>query len=169
MGKSSLINRIVGRRNLARSSRTPGRTQGLMWYGVEDGDVRLLDLPGYGHARISRSKLRDWGAIIPRALTTRTSLKGIVVLVDIRHGIREMDRDMMNLGRQAGIDILGCLHKADTLGAQARHRAIETCRASDPDVTWMDCAARTGLGMHEVGEWVCDRLGLTYERAGPGR
>src|SRR3954451_543109 len=110
VGKSSAINALAGRRRLARTSKTPGRTQTINFYGFGDAGL-LADLPGYGYARGSLAKRAQWGELISAYLEQRPSLAAVVVIMDARHPLTPLDRQLIDwLGRQR---VLLLLSKAD--------------------------------------------------------
>ena len=114
-GKSSALNCLTGIRQLARISKTPGRTQLINLFTVKDETRRLVDLPGYGYAKVPLQVKRDWQENLAHYLDVRTSLRGLVLLMDIRHPLKELDRMMVNwaFDRQLPVHIL--LTKADKL------------------------------------------------------
>jgi GTP-binding protein len=97
VGKSSLINTLIGRRNLARTSSTPGRTRKLcvLRIALEGGVIDLVDLPGYGYAKVSKVERRAWGDMIERFLTERPGLRCVVLIVDIRRGLQDEDVQLL--------------------------------------------------------------------------
>ncbi|HHH35670.1 MAG TPA: YihA family ribosome biogenesis GTP-binding protein [Gammaproteobacteria bacterium] len=117
-GKSSAINALTGRRALARISKTPGRTQQINFFDI-DADRRLVDLPGYGYAKVPRAMKRHWERLIERYLQRRRSLRGLVVVVDCRRGLSELDRMLLAWCRAAGIPAHVLLTKADKLSRGA--------------------------------------------------
>jgi len=114
-GKSSAINTLCHQKALARTSRTPGRTQQLVFFGLDESR-RLVDLPGYGYAKVSESVKLDWQAELARYLERRTSLSGLVVVMDIRHPMKDFDRQMLAWSVARGLPALALLTKADKLG-----------------------------------------------------
>jgi len=113
-GKSSAINALVNRRNFAKTSKTPGRTQLINFFGLRDGQ-RLVDLPGYGYARVAASKQEHWRALMQEYFATRASLAGIFVMVDIRRELTDFDWMMVDWGLQIGSPVHILLTKADKL------------------------------------------------------
>ena len=113
-GKSSAINAICHQKALARTSKTPGRTQQLVFFAL-DGERRLVDLPGYGYAKVSVTVKLQWQAQLARYLELRASLRGLVIVMDIRHPLAEFDRQMLAWGLRRGLPILALLTKADKL------------------------------------------------------
>ena len=113
-GKSSAINVIVNRRQFARTSKTPGRTQLVNFFSLGD-DRRLVDLPGYGYARVADSVRMHWAELLSDYFRTRRSLAGLLLIVDIRRGLKDYDRQMMAFAEDVGLPIHLLLTKADKL------------------------------------------------------
>lgn len=127
-GKSSALNKICDQQGLARTSKTPGRTQQLVVFVLDDEAHRLIDLPGYGYAKVP-DKLRDhWRATIDAYLRSRESLKGIVLVMDARHPLREFDRMMLDFARATGRESLCLLTKADKLSRGEAARTLQAVR-----------------------------------------
>ena len=113
-GKSSAINVIVNRRQFARTSKTPGRTRLLNFFSLRDGE-RLVDLPGYGFARVSDKKRRHWGELLTEYFQVRNSLRGLILVVDIRRQLTDYDRAMMEFAELVQLPIHILLTKSDKL------------------------------------------------------
>jgi len=113
-GKSSAINVIVNRRQFARTSKTPGRTRLLNFFSLRDGE-RLVDLPGYGFARVSDKKRRHWGELLSEYFQVRDSLRGLILVVDIRRQLTDYDRAMMEFAELVNLPIHILLTKSDKL------------------------------------------------------
>jgi len=113
-GKSSALNVITGQKSLARISKAPGRTREINFFEVRDR-LRLVDLPGYGYAKVSRSMKIQWQRHIARYLETRQSLCGVILLMDIRHPFKDTDRQVLNWCHAAGLPTHVLLTKADKL------------------------------------------------------
>ena len=111
-GKSSALNALAENRKLARTSKTPGRTTEINFFRVNK-DLRLLDLPGYGFAKSDKSKKNDWGPMLGEYFQKRYCLKAVVVFMDIRHPLKEIDIDMIGLCRDFDIEFLPVLTKSD--------------------------------------------------------
>jgi len=118
-GKSSALNRLTNRKSLARTSKTPGRTQLINLFDIEDGN-RLVDLPGYGYARVAKAVKEHWQKTLGLYLQSRNCLKGLVVLMDIRHPCKEMDLSMINWALEADLQVLVLLSKSDKMKQGAR-------------------------------------------------
>jgi GTP-binding protein len=125
VGKSSLINAIVNRNNLARASNTPGRTQELNFFDVGSPPLfRIVDMPGYGYAKAPLKTVQQWRYLINDYLRGRAVLKRVFVLVDSRHGIKEVDHDIMGMLDAAAISYRIVLTKTDKIKATERE-AVE--------------------------------------------
>lgn len=114
VGKSSAINSITHRHGLARTSKTPGRTQQIIFFNL-DKTRRLVDLPGYGYAKVPLKVRAQWGTMIETYLTARDSLKGVVVLIDSRHPLTELDQQMLMWCDSTHIQVHILLTKCDKL------------------------------------------------------
>lgn len=113
VGKSSLLNRLAGRKQLAKTSSTPGKTQSINLYRIEPGDVYLVDLPGYGYARRSKEERAKWAALIERYLSGTAWLRAVAVLLDCRLTPQASDLDMVAWLRASDIPVIGVLTKID--------------------------------------------------------
>jgi GTP-binding protein len=127
-GKSSAINAILGRKDFARTSKTPGRTQLVNFFSLAEG-IRLVDLPGYGYARVSRSVREHWQLLMEDYFRERRSLRGLVVAVDARRGLGDFDWQMIDWARA----LVGCpvhilLTKADKLNREDQARGLAAAR-----------------------------------------
>lgn len=114
VGKSSLINALVGQKALARTSNTPGRTQELNFFAADAGPI-IVDMPGYGYARASKRKVSDWTRLLFGFLRGRANLRRVYLLIDARHGIKDNDREALDLLDRAAVSYQVVLTKADKL------------------------------------------------------
>lgn len=114
VGKSSLINALTGRKGLARASNTPGRTQQINFFDM-GGVFYLVDLPGYGYAVASKTKIQSWNELIRYYLVHRKNLKRVCVLIDSRHGIKAVDHETMDMLDEARVPYVVILTKSDKL------------------------------------------------------
>ncbi len=128
VGKSSALNTLVLRRDLARTSKTPGRTQQIVFY-LLDEDRRLVDLPGYGYAKVPESLRRHWARVIERFLRTRSSLRGLVLLMDIRHPLTPLDRRLLDWCESTGLAVHILLTKMDKFSRSKAHQNLLQVRA----------------------------------------
>jgi GTP-binding protein len=117
VGKSSLINALTGRRTLARTSNTPGRTRQVNFFDLA-GQLMLVDLPGYGYARAPKTEIAEWTSLIEDYLRGRAQLRRVCLLVDSRHGLKETDRQAMALLDQSAVPYQVVLTKCDKLKEQ---------------------------------------------------
>jgi GTP-binding protein len=124
VGKSSLLNALTGRNDLARASNTPGRTREINYFDLA-GALRLVDLPGYGYARAARRDVGRWTRLTRDFLRGRPTLRRVCLLVDSRHGIKPTDEEVMNLLDLAAVSYQIVLTKIDKINATARE-AVET-------------------------------------------
>lgn len=113
VGKSSLVNRLAGSKKLAKTSSTPGKTRSINFYRVHPAGYHLVDLPGYGYARISKAERAKWGELIEAYLRKASGLRAVAVLLDSRLDPQRLDIDMVSWLRQAGTPALAVLTKAD--------------------------------------------------------
>ena len=157
-GKSSALNRLAGQRNLARVSKTPGRTQLINFFTIADGG-RLVDLPGYGYARASKTRREAWGRAVDEYLQQRTNVVGVVLVMDIRHPLRAADEHMIAWSEDAGKRLLALLSKADKLKQGAREQARRTVAARMSNAEVVPFSASTGLGAAQVVATLREWLG----------
>jgi GTP-binding protein len=156
VGKSSLINALTGRNNLARTSHTPGRTQELIFFeGPDRARLRLVDMPGYGYASAPKSTVASWTELIHKFLAGRASLARVYVLIDARHGFKDADLDVLKTLDKSAVSYQVVLTKADqvkpaALQAQitATTAALAKHPAAFPDV--LATSSRSGAGMPEL-------------------
>lgn len=132
VGKSSLVNALTGRKTLARTSNTPGRTQELNFFtmGEElDQSTYMVDLPGYGYAKIERKKVHAWTRLVKDYLRGRPNLRRIMLLIDSRHGLKENDREIMKMLDEAAVNYQIVLTKLDKLKVAERDKALAKAQA----------------------------------------
>ena len=131
VGKSSLINTLVNRRKLARTGSQPGRTQSINFFVLNDA-IYLVDLPGYGYAKVPLKVKASWKEMVETYLNTRPNLKAVVVILDIRRDLSQGDRDLLDWLTQHGVGIILVLTKADKMsrqqaGIRANKRPQQQC------------------------------------------
>ena len=161
VGKSSALNAITGRRGLARTSRTPGRTQLINLFALDD-ERRLVDLPGYGYAKVAQSTRRQWGRLLTDYLAHRKALRGVVLVADIRRGLTELDWQLIELVTAGTAQLHVLATKADKLGRDPAKRALDAlCReleAAGVEATLQLFSATRGEGLDDVrgvlDEWL---------------
>lgn len=149
-GKSSALNSLVGRKALARTSRTPGATRLINFFELGPGR-RLVDLPGYGYAAVPGEMRRHWGTLIEAYFGARRSLKGVVIVMDARHPLTPHDRAMLELTAARALSVHLLLTKSDKLGRGAARAALLTVRrATGPTATVQLFSSLTGEGLVEA-------------------
>ena len=161
VGKSSLLNSLVRRKSFARVSRTPGRTREINFFRVNNEFV-LVDLPGYGYARISREKKAEWRPMIESYLRRTTQLRGIVLLLDIRREPSEDDRAMLDFLAEVEVPTIVALTKTDKLSkAAARESMGAIARSLRLDAEQIiPFSAQTGEGRVELLEAITTLVGV---------
>ena len=168
-GKSSAINAICDHNKLARASKTPGRTQQINFFALAE-DKRLVDLPGYGFARVPLEIRQQWTRLVENYLGKRRSLAGIVLLMDVRHPLKDQDRDLIGRTAGLGIPLLVLLTKADKLSrgpGKSTLLAVRRELASVPSTTVQLFSALSGEGIDEARA-VLDRWYAAPREAGIG-
>src|SRR5262245_16130393 len=152
VGKSSLLNRLAQRRSLARTSRTPGRTRLVNFFRVlrPEGELRLVDLPGYGWARVGKSERRAWQALVEAYLAKRGSLRLALLLHDVRRDPGPDESDLLPWLAARGVPVLGVLTKLDTLGASERAKRLRALGEAGLALEWIATSARTGTGVEAL-------------------
>lgn len=125
VGKSSLINALVGQLRLARASNTPGRTQELNFFTVPDDRLYLVDMPGYGFAEAPKAKVESWNKVLRGYLAGRRTLLRVFVLIDARHGIKKTDQDILELLDQAAVSYQAVLTKSDKVSRTALDKVTD--------------------------------------------
>jgi GTP-binding protein len=131
-GKSSALNAVTGRKDLARTSKTPGRTQLINFFALADGN-RLVDLPGYGYAKVPEEMKQRWRRLMTRYVETRVSLRGLVIVMDARHPLTDFDWQMLEWRRAQGLAAHILLTKADKLSRGAAGATLKQVRAEIGD------------------------------------
>jgi GTP-binding protein len=154
VGKSSLINALAGRKNLARISRTPGRTQQLVFFTGGES-LSVVDMPGYGYAAAAKSKITAWTALIDAFLRGRSNLARVYVLVDARHGLKSADDPALDALGQAAVSHQIVLTKCDELKPSELERRVtevEAALAKRPAAfpTVLSTSSRDGTGIPEL-------------------
>jgi len=157
-GKSSAINCLTGQKSLCKTSKTPGRTQLINFFEVAT-QCHLVDLPGYGFAKVSKQLRNHWNQVLSTFLLERKALRGLVIVVDIRRGISDMDHALIEMmDNSVPLHIL--LTKSDKLGRNAIHKAVAQAQAQlgGPDQTVSTLSIQTGQGLdllaQKCTEWL---------------
>jgi GTP-binding protein len=151
-GKSSVLNQLTRNKKLARVSKTPGRTQLINLFGL-DATKRLIDLPGYGFAQVPAEVKQEWQRLLESYLRTRGSLKGLILVMDIRHPLTEFDQNMLEWAMSANLAVHILLNKCDKLGRgiqKSTLREINNYVTQLPQVTCQLFSAANGDGVDEL-------------------
>jgi len=159
VGKSSAINAIAGQARLARTSKTPGRTQQIVFFEI-DSRQRLVDLPGYGYAKVPPGLQRHWEKAVRHYLEDRNSLRGLILLGDIRRGLTDLDRQLLEWCAHKNLFVHLLLTKSDKLSRSAANQALVKVQRDVrlDTVTVQLFSALRKVGIEEAGEKVLDLL-----------
>jgi GTP-binding protein len=159
VGKSSAINAIVGQARLARTSKTPGRTQQIVFFEI-DSRRRLVDLPGYGYAKVPLGLQRHWEKTVRHYLEDRNSLRGLILLGDIRRGLTDLDRQLLEWCAHKNLFVHLLLTKSDKLSRSAANQALGKAKGDLRlgTVTVQLFSALRKVGIEEAGEKVLAML-----------
>jgi GTP-binding protein len=165
VGKSSLLNALTGRNALARTSNTPGRTQELNFFDVgQPLAFRLVDMPGYGFAKAPKDVVKKWRFLVNDFLRGRQALKRALVLIDARHGIKDVDREILEMLDRAAVSYRIVLTKADKIKATELAAVTEATEvearkrpAAHPDI--LATSSEGGMGIPELRAAVLDAIG----------
>ncbi|WEV51964.1 ribosome biogenesis GTP-binding protein YihA/YsxC [Lactobacillus sp. ESL0731] len=161
VGKSSLINSFLNRKNLARTSAQPGKTQTLNFYIVNE-DFYLVDVPGYGYAKVSKSQRAKFGEMIQDYLETRENLRGLIILVDSRHEPTKDDIAMYNYAQYLNLPILVVCTKIDKVKKNQVNKVLanlkKTLDLSYDNVTVLTYSSVKKFHIQELGNWIEQRL-----------
>lgn len=157
VGKSSLINSLLNRKNLARTSSQPGKTQTLNFYRVNDA-FYLVDVPGYGYAKVSQKQREQFGEMIQDYLETRADLKGLIILIDSRHAPTKDDVSMYNYAQYLNLPILVVCTKIDKIKNSQMNKVKSNLKQnldlSYPNVSVLTFSSVTKLHVTELGNWI---------------
>lgn len=161
-GKSSALNRLTGQKKLARTSKTPGRTQLINYFQVADAPVALVDLPGYGYAKVPVGVKNAWQKELGNYLQNREALVGLVLLMDIRHPLTEFDNAMIDWARENEMPLHLLLTKSDKLKRGPAKNTMIKVRNAVRDmgdlVSVQTFSALKGDGQKELEQWLSGRL-----------
>ena len=161
VGKSSLINTLLKRKNVARTSSQPGKTQTLNFYLVND-DFYLVDVPGYGYAKVSQKRRQEFGEMIQDYLETRPNLKGLIILIDSRHEPTKDDISMYEYAQYLNIPILVVCTKMDKIKKNQTNKVMTGLRKkldlNYDHVTVLTFSSVTKFHVTELGNWIEDKI-----------
>ncbi len=152
VGKSSLINRITARRSLARTSATPGKTRLLNFFRVTrpEGALVLVDLPGYGYAKVSKHERRGWQQLVESYLERRENLRLAILLQDVRRDPGPDEIDLLPWLAARGVAVLGAATKVDRLSARERAARLSALASAGLPIEWIATSGRTGEGVEAL-------------------
>jgi GTP-binding protein len=161
VGKSSLINDLLARRKLVRTSNTPGATRGLSVFRVQltQGSLDLVDLPGYGYAQRSKSERKTWGPMIENFLTVRAGLRAVAVLVDLRRGLGDDDKQLVEFLESIDKQVILVATKADKLAKNARFGALAELKR-EAGVAPIAYSTEEAIGRDQLWKAVLHHVGL---------
>ncbi|RAV06346.1 ribosome biogenesis GTP-binding protein YihA/YsxC [Paenibacillus sp. YN15] len=170
VGKSSLINRMINRKNLARTSSQPGKTQTLNYYRINNL-LYFVDLPGYGYAKVSKTRREEWGKFIEGYLTGREELKLLIHLIDLRHPPTAGDIAMYEWSKHIGLNVCVVGTKADKISKghwQKHAKIIKDGLGFDPRDSFVVFSSETGLGREQLWEIISRAAELPVEQEADG-
>ena len=158
-GKSSVLNILANQKKLAKTSNTPGRTQSINFFNVnEDSSKKLVDLPGYGYAKASKKMQKDWGRQITGYMNSRDSLRAIILIMDIRHPFQKTDLDFLAWCRQYELPVQMLLNKSDKL---SRNKGLNILYASKKELGDLEMlnepllfSAKTHDGVDQLSKYI---------------
>ena len=150
-GKSSALNALTENPKLARISKTPGRTTEINFFKVNE-DLMLLDLPGYGFAKSSKAKRKDWGPLIGQYFQKREALAAVIIFMDIRHPLKESDWEMVHLCRNFNVPYIPVLTKSDKLSNNKKTKAINFVLEKMPNSNPISVSSKDISGFDELSK-----------------
>lgn len=165
-GKSSAINCLCQHKSLAKTSKTPGRTQLLNFFSLANSIHCLVDLPGYGYAKVSGQQKQNWGKHIQDYLTKREALQALVLVMDIRHPMRDFDQQMVEWGLHYGKPMLLLLSKADKLSKNQQQKQLKLVNQSipkDQPIKAIPFSSSHGVGVDDARKHIYHWLGMDTE------
>ncbi|GGD54477.1 ribosome biogenesis GTP-binding protein YihA/YsxC [Paenibacillus nasutitermitis] len=165
VGKSSLINKLIQRKNLARTSSQPGKTQQLNYYRIEER-LYFIDFPGYGYAKVSKTQREQWGKMIERFLQNRQPLKMVMLIIDVRHEPSKDDKMMYDWLKFYDIPVCIVVTKADKIPRSKwdKHiKMIKNTLGTLPGEPIVLFSSETGLGRDEVWSIIVERISEAQE------
>lgn len=154
-GKSSALNVLTDNSKLARISKTPGRTTEINFFKVNDG-IMLLDLPGYGFAKSSKAKKKDWGPLLGEYFQKRKALAAVVIFMDIRHPLKESDWEMIHLCRNFNVPFIPALAKSDKLSNNNIAKAVSIVKEKIPESNPITISSKDKLGFDKLSKAIIE-------------
>ena len=161
VGKSSLLNMLLQRRGLARTSSTPGCTRQIVFFDIaiaKGAELAFVDLPGYGYAKVSKTEAASWKRLLEGYLLERESLRAVVLLVDVRRGLEKEEKDLLEfLAQRDDVEVIVAATKLDKLSRSAQKPALGKL-AKESGVTAIGTSAETGAGREELWSRILARV-----------
>ena len=154
-GKSSALNALTENPKLARISKTPGRTTEINFFKVND-DLTMLDLPGYGFAKSSKAKKKDWGPLLGEYFQKRKALAAVVIFMDIRHPLKESDWEMIHLCRNYNVPFIPALAKSDKLSNNNIAKAVSFIKEEIPESNPIAISSKDKLGFSKLSKAIME-------------
>jgi len=160
-GKSSVLNMLANQKKLAKTSNTPGRTQSINFFNInEDSSKKLVDLPGYGYAKASKKMQKEWGQQITKYMASRKSLRGIILIMDVRHPLQESDLNFIAWCEQYNLPMQILLNKSDKLSKNKASQELMKCTEKTAHNLLLDrpmlLSAKTASGAEELSKKILD-------------
>ena len=160
-GKSSVLNMLANQKKLAKTSNTPGRTQSINFFYInEDSSKKLVDLPGYGYAKASKKMQKEWGQQITKYMASRKSLRGIILIMDVRHPLQESDLNFIAWCEQYNLPMQILLNKSDKLSKNKASQELMKCVEKTAHNLLLDrpmlLSAKTASGAEELSKKILD-------------
>ena len=160
-GKSSVLNMLANQKKLAKTSNTPGRTQSINFFNInEDSSKKLVDLPGYGYAKASKKMQKEWGQQITKYMASRKSLRGIILIMDVRHPLQESDLNFIAWCEQYDLPMQILLNKSDKLSKNKASQELMKCVEKTAHNLLLDrpmlLSAKTASGAEELSKKILD-------------
>ena len=160
-GKSSVLNMLANQKKLAKTSNTPGRTQSINFFNVnDDPSKKLVDLPGYGYAKASKKMQKEWGQQITKYMASRESLKGIILIMDVRHPLQESDLNFIAWCEEYDLPMQILLNKSDKLSKNKAYQELMKCIEKTTHNLLLDSpmllSAKTASGAEELSKKILD-------------
>ena len=169
-GKSSALNALTRQKNLAKTSSTPGRTQLINVFNLTD-EIRFIDLPGYGYAKVPIPVRNKWQKALGEYLQKRECLRGLVILMDIRHPLKDLDQQMISWAVESGLKVLITLTKADKLSQSERSKSLkmvkEACLFYGSDIQVIAFSSTRNFGLPEMEATLTDWCFASYPDTPP--
>ena len=160
-GKSSVLNTLANQKKLAKTSNTPGRTQSINFFNINDDPTKkLVDLPGYGYAKASKKMQKEWGQQITKYMASRRSLRGIILIMDVRHSLQESDLNFIAWCEKYNLPMQILLNKSDKLSKNKAYQELMKCTEKTAHNLLLDrpmlLSAKTASGAEELSKKILD-------------